>query len=203
MSSEAPLLVLHEGWGRSADIDSVVDRFSHRGYTVTAPDLFEGSSPLRAFAPALVQLRTGRGSIFDVARSALDSFGSSRPVAVLGLSLGAAVALRMDIDGPVVAAYGHVPRKVAARGPILGIFGSADFALTRSAALLATHPNADVRTFDGAGHSFLIDPSVGVPWKIPSVGPHPAASQAWEAICEFLDSRRDAATGDFGVSRGQ
>ncbi|MEX2278924.1 MAG: hypothetical protein WEA76_02420, partial [Acidimicrobiia bacterium] len=68
---------------------------------------------------------------------------------------------------------------------------------------LATHPNAAVRTFDGAGHSFLIDPSVGVPWKIPRVGPHPAAAQAWEAICEFLDPRRDVAAGDFVVPGGQ
>lgn len=125
--------------------------------------------------------------MFDVARHALEGLPPSS-ASVVGLSLGAAIALRIPTALPVVAAYGHVPREVAATGPVLGVFGGADILLRRSGRRLERCPTADVRWLEGAGHSFLVDPSIGVPARIPGVGPHPGAGEAWQIIEGFVET---------------
>ena len=186
MASDRTVVVLHEGWGRTEDIASVARRFEACGFRVVAPDLFDGVSVGRSLRTVIRQLRTGRGPMFDVARHALEGL---RPASasVVGLSLGAAIVLRIPTALPVVAAYGHVPREIAATGPVLGVFGQADLFLRRSGRRLERCPTADVRWFEGAGHSFLVDPSIGVPARILRVGPHPAADVAWPMIEAFVD----------------
>lgn len=186
MASERTVIVLHEGWGCTDDIVSVVRRFEDRGFGVLVPDLFGGIPAGRALVAVPGQLRAGGGPMFDAARQAFDGIGST-PAAVVGLSLGAAIALRIRTRLPVVAAYGHVPRQVEASGPILGVFGRADLPLRRSGRRLEACPTADVRWFDGAGHSFLVDPRVGIPVRFPGVGPHRTAADAWSLIEAFVD----------------
>lgn len=185
MPSDRTVVVLHEGWGRTADIASVGRRFETRGFQVIAPDLFDGMPPRGALRAVVPQLRRRSGPMFDIARRALDGLPSS--AVVLGLSLGAAIALRVPTALPVIAAYGHVPHEVAATGPVLGVFGRADLPLRRSGRRLERRRNADVRWFDGAGHSFLVDASIGVPARIRGVGPHPSAAAAWSVIEDFVE----------------
>ena len=187
MGFERSVLVLHEGWGRTDDIASVARRFERRGFGVVAPDLFGGLPPVRALGTVVRQLRASAGPMFDIVRRELDRLEST-PSVVLGLSLGAAIVLRSPTNVPIVAAYGHVPRQIAATGPILGVFGRADRPLRPSGRRLERCSAADVRWFDGAGHSFLVDSSVGLPVWIPGGGPHPSAADAWPMIEDFVDS---------------
>ncbi len=179
--TDGPVLVLHEGWGRTGDMDHVVDRLASLGLTAIAPDLFASRPAWRAGPMAVATLSTGSGEVFDRADLV---FRTHQPSAVLGLSLGAAIALRRSWPVPVVAAYGHVPRRVSAKGPILGVYGTADRLLASSGRRLARLDRADVRWFEGAGHSFLA--VTGVPSLGKAVGPHPIAEEAWKVIAGFL-----------------
>lgn len=127
--------------------------------------------------------------MFDVARQAVDDARRRGPAAVLGLSLGAAIALRLRFDGPLVVAYGHVPRRILASGPTFGVYGSNDRLTARSGRRLERSARAAVVWVEGAGHSFLVDPTVGLPLSLPGFGPHPGATEAWAAIDDFLDCR--------------
>lgn len=173
----ADVLVLHEGWGRRG-VDPIVDRLEDAGFGAHVPDLFASRTAWMAAPIAASLLGTGRGQAFETADQAYAQVG---PAAVIGLSLGAAIAVRRAWAVPIVAAYGHVPRRLALRAPTLGVYGTADRALLASGRRLERQ--ADVRWYEGAGHSFL---STDVPRIGSLVGPHPAAEQAWADIVEFL-----------------
>ena len=163
------------------------DRIAAHGWRVVAPDLFDGASRLGSLFALPARLARCEGRVFDIAAEAIGEESQRGPSAVIGLSLGAAVALRLPLQVPVVAAYGHVPRGIRATGPILGVYGTGDPLVARSGRRLQLHPHADVRWFEGAGHSFLVDPEVGLPMRLPGFGPHPAAELAWSDIVAFLD----------------
>lgn len=144
---------------------------------------------MRSLSRAPKQLVRRQGSMFDVARRAVDDARRRGPTGVLGLSLGAAIALRTRFDGPLVAAYGHVPRRILAGGPTLGVYGTNDRLTARSGRRLEQSGGAEVVWVEGAGHSFLVDPTVGLPLALPGFGAHPGATEAWAAIDGFLDRR--------------
>ncbi|MFP5333324.1 MAG: dienelactone hydrolase family protein [Acidimicrobiia bacterium] len=187
----ADVLVLHEGWGRPS-VDHIVDRLERDGFGAHAPDLFAPRSAWLAAPIAASLLGIGRGQAFQVADQAYEQVS---PAAVIGLSLGAAMAVRRAWPVPIVAAYGHVHRRLALRAPALGVYGTADRTLLASGRRLERQ--ADVRWYDGAGHSFL---STHVPRIGSLVGPHPAAEQAWSDIVEFLS--RAVATDGFASLHG-
>lgn len=162
-------------------MDGVIERLSRHGLTAVAPDLFGSRPAWRAATTAVASLPSGHGTAFERADFAYRTY---EPSAVVGLSLGAAIALRREWPVPLVAAYGHVPRRIRALGPILGVYGTADRLLLPSGRRLAANGRAEVRWYDGAGHSFLAVDSV--PTLGRAVGPHPSAVEAWEAITRFL-----------------
>lgn len=181
---EGHVLLLHEGWGRHVGIDGIVDRLTALGHRVLAPDLFAGRPRARTFAALPHHLRTASGPMVEAVRSMVSDLSGKGPLAIVGLSLGAAIALRLDTDVPVVAAYGHAPRRLRCTGPVLAVYGTADRPLRTSGRRLEA---AGVRVLwvEGAGHSFLLDGDL--PFRLPGFGPHPGSAGTWDAIVAFLD----------------
>ena len=182
--SDRQVLLLHEGWGRHVGIDGIVDRLTARGFRVAAPDLFAGRSRVATLAGLPLRLRTMSGPMLDDVRSTAAILAGRGPLSVVGLSLGAAIALRLDVEAPVVAAYGHAPREPACRGPILGVYGTADGLLRASGRRLEA-AGAEVLWIEGARHSFLLDATR--PGRCGRWGRHTAASATWDAIGDFLE----------------
>lgn len=98
-----PLLLLHPWWGLNQAIRGLVDRLAGDGFTVMAPDMFEGTvlttpDEAEAFLKSIGRNDTGGGlsqaRMMATASAALDDL-LSRPeargqrAAIIGLSLGA------------------------------------------------------------------------------------------------------------------
>jgi carboxymethylenebutenolidase len=205
------VIVLHESFGLNDDIRRIAARFAEAGYAALAPDLYSHGTRIVCLSRVMVDMMSG-----DVAReiadihAARDSLAArvevdAQRIAVAGFCQGGGFALiagtrpgfcaaavnygtvpanRSDLDGvcPVVAGYGGrdrlVGRKMAER-------------LERHLSALGV-PH-DVKTYDGAGHSFFsrVDGWQGWLARVPTpmaVGyDEGAAEDGWRRMLAFFD----------------
>jgi carboxymethylenebutenolidase len=204
------VVVLHESFGLNDDIRRISSRFAREGYAALAPDLYSHGSRLVCLSRVLVDMMSGHASreIADVhaAREAL----AARPgvdggrIAVAGFCQGGGFALLAAARPGFSAAavnYGAVPPKSAQlRGicPVVASYGAKDRVVGRAmAGRLERHLSElgvphDVKTYDGAGHSFFsrVDGWQGVLARVPTpmaVGyEEKAAEDAWSRILQFF-----------------
>lgn len=92
-SPGAPVLLLHPWWGLNQTIRDLADRLAGDGFTVMAPDLFDGTV-LTTPADAKAHLNTMTGDDSDRIKAALDHLLAHPDVrgdraAIIGLSFGA------------------------------------------------------------------------------------------------------------------
>lgn len=107
-SPGAPVLLLHPWWGLNGAIRDLADRLAGDGFTVMAPDLFDGTvlttaEEAEAFLGTIGTGSVTRESIGSAARAALEQLLASPDTrgdraAIIGLSFGAMQAMRL-LDG--------------------------------------------------------------------------------------------------------
>lgn len=185
------VVVIHEIFGPSPEVDRVVSRLAHAGYAAIAPDLFFDGR-LRCLRAVFAAAKTGE----DVApvRQALRARDWLTKVAgvpkekigIVGFCFGGGFALLSGKHfGAVSANYGQVPELEAMRGiaPTIGCFGGRDLGMRGEASKLAerlTELGVTHELFlpEDAGHSFLTD------------GHHPVASfLSWPIMHVKLDPK--------------
>ncbi len=175
------MVVIHEIFGRTPEIDRVVERFAAAGYAVAAPQLFKGG--LGCIRAALVGAATGRGPAIDKVRAVRRWLSAQagldeRRIGIIGFCFGGGFALAAGPGfGAVSTNYGDVPSTAVLRGigPVIGCYGGRDRLFGRGgdklrARLLPLGVTPEVHDYPAAGHSFLTD------------GHHPVAS----ALSRFL-----------------
>jgi carboxymethylenebutenolidase len=205
------VVVLHESFGLNDDIRRIARRFADEGYAALAPNLFSHGSRIVCLARVMADLARGRvdREIDDVA-AARDALAARAEVdgeriAVAGFCLGGGFALIAATRPGFSAAavnYGDVPKrrsKLDGVCPVVGSFGSRDRMFgANMAERLESHLSElgvphDVRTYDGAGHSFFSHHEgwQGLLASFPTpmrVGPdEQAAADGWRRMLAFFE----------------
>lgn len=191
--SQGPgVVILHAWWGLNPDIITFVDRLAAEGFSVIAPDLFDGrtaTTPEDAEKLVSAADTSSEQILADVKRAeARIREDTGGRVGALGLSFGASYALMLatecDLDA-VVLFYGTGELEPADRitAPVLGHFAEddpyePDGGDALFAALSARNTPAARHRYPGTGHWF-VEPS----------NPHYQKDQAelaWARTREFL-----------------
>ena len=205
------VVVLHESFGLNDDIRRIAARFAAEGYTALAPDLYSHGRRLACLTRVLADMvseRVGR-EVADVhaTREALAAAADVDParIAVAGFCQGGGFALIAATRPGFCAAavnYGVVPSDRSALDgacPVVGSYGARDRIVGPAMARrLEQHLSAlgvphDVKTYDGAGHSFLSRVEGGWQGRLASL-PSPmhvgydevAAADAWRRMLAFF-----------------
>ncbi|MDH3299953.1 MAG: dienelactone hydrolase family protein [Acidimicrobiia bacterium] len=110
------LLVLHSWWGLNPWVRDFCRRLAEEGYTVLAPDLFDGVQPVTEAEGEAVLADQDPDALSGLVMSSahtlrVASVDATKPIGVIGFSMGASLGLwlsaRMTRDvGAVVAFYG-------------------------------------------------------------------------------------------------
>ncbi len=110
------LLVLHSWWGLNPWVRDFCRRLAENGYTVLAPDMFDGVQPVTEAEGEAVLADQSPDELSGLVMSSahtlrVASADSSRPIGVIGFSMGASLGLwlsaRLTRDvGAVVVFYG-------------------------------------------------------------------------------------------------
>jgi carboxymethylenebutenolidase len=110
------LLVLHSWWGLNPWVRDFCRRLAKEGYTVLAPDLFDGVQPVTEAEGEAVLADQSPDDLSGLVMSSAQtlraaSIDANRPIGVIGFSMGASLGMwlsaRMTRDvGAVVAFYG-------------------------------------------------------------------------------------------------
>jgi carboxymethylenebutenolidase len=204
------VVVLHESFGLNNDIRRISSRFADAGYAALAPDLYSHGRRLACLSRVLVDMTSGRveREVADIlaAREALaarEGVDGER-IAVAGFCQGGGFALIAGTRGAFAAAavnYGMVPAKrshLDGLCPVVASYGAKDKVVGRKIAeRLESHLQAlgvphDVKTYDGAGHSFFSEVDGWQGWlaRLPSpmaVGyDEPTAEDAWRRMLDFF-----------------
>jgi carboxymethylenebutenolidase len=204
------VVVLHESFGLNDDIRRLAGRFAEAGYAALAPDLYSHGTRLVCLSRVLVDMMRGGVSreIADVhaAREALAERDEvdARRVVVAGFCQGGGFALIAAARGGFAAAavnYGMVPSdrsQLEGSCPVVASYGARDRIAGRAAAdRLERHLSElgvphDVKTYEGAGHSFFskVDGWQGWLARVPTpmaVGyDQQAAEDGWRRMLDFF-----------------
>jgi carboxymethylenebutenolidase len=190
------LVVIHEWWGITDHVRSLVDRFAAEGLIVLAPDLYEGRVAKNADeAAALMNSLDTPAAMAKIGAAAAHLRAhphSNGKVGVTGFCMGGALAFRaaceVDALGAVVPFYG-LPGDVdwaRVTAPIMAHFAKHDdWAKASSAETIKTtlaHLGKEMalHVYD-ASHAFMNDTRV-------DVYNADAAKLAWSRTVKFLKS---------------
>jgi carboxymethylenebutenolidase len=164
-----PVLLLHPWWGLNPDIEGLQDRLADAGFTVAAPDLFQGT--IATSKEDADRLSSGLDEAFgDAATLAaadllLAESGDAR-AATVGLSMGAAWALWLPAQRPrfvaTVLYYGTMtgPSLARTKAAVQGHFAESDpYESTAGVAEVETAlrdagREVEFHTYPGTGHWF-------------------------------------------------
>ncbi len=205
------VLILHEAWGLTDDIVWAADKLAGHGYVALAPDL---APAMGGMTGALAQLVVGRGPLITIAHRHVDHL-LSRPevhsmhVAVVGFSMGGALALTLDRHPSVSLLgcnYGMVPRGAlqTREVPVVASFGGKDPLLPRGDGpilrrLAGSSLTHDIVVYPDAGHSFMtpIDTEVRPRVKaLGGIGEHePSSRMAWDRLLGQMSLHHPVMTG--------
>jgi carboxymethylenebutenolidase len=207
----AGVVVLHESFGLNDDIRRIARRFADAGYAALAPDLYSHGRRLACLSRVMVDMVSGSVAreIADIhaAREALAARPEVDPqrIAVAGFCQGGGFTLVAGTRPGFSAAavnYGVVPSERSRLDgvcPVVASYGGSDRVVGRKMAeRLERHLSAlgvphDVKTYDGAGHSFFshVDGWQGWLARVPTpmaVGyDEQAAEDGWRRMLGFFD----------------
>lgn len=186
------VVVVHEIFGRSPEMERVCVRLAAAGYAALMPDLFGDRFKPICISRAMGQLKSGKGDYIDVIKNAgvvvahAASIARER-VGVIGFCLGGGFALAVGEAFAVTSTnYGALPKAEAMPrpGPTIACYGSRDQTTRKSIPIIkdrlqqAGVPH-EVHVFEGAGHAFMAD------------GDHPIAGALTRFILD-VDPVRDS-----------
>lgn len=199
------VVVIHEIFGPSPEVDRVVARLARAGYAVIAPDLFFHGR-LACIRAVFAAARTGAdvAPVRQAVRArdwlAKEAGLSTDHIGIIGFCFGGGFALLSGKHfGAVSANYGKVPELEALRGigPTIGCFGGRDLAMRGEDKKLAerlTQLGVEHELFvpEDAGHSFLTDGhrpvAAFLTWPLMHVKVDPKNAEAgWARILGFFD----------------
>jgi len=186
------VLVLHAWWGLVPDVLGVCDRLAANGFLAVAPDLYGGkvaSTPEEAEALVEAGDWQSRQAMTAAAIRWLQGHSALAPkrVALLGFSLGGAVAIRAAANGlgdAVITFYGSIEPGGPIRIPLLGLYAETDpFEPAEEVAALLKRLEGEgtpvsAITYPGTGHWFFEESR--------SAYDPVAAQAAWDESLRFL-----------------
>ena len=205
------VLVLHESFGLNDDIRRIAGRFAEAGYVAMCPDLYSHGARIVCLTRVIFDMLRGSVAreIEDIlaARDALSARSEvdAERVAVTGFCQGGGFALIAGTRPGFRAAavnYGEVPRdqsRLDGVCPVVASYGANDRVFGRNAAerlqrhLAALGVPHDVKTYEGAGHSFFSRYDGYQAWlaRVPTplaVGhDQQAAEDGWRRMLAFFD----------------
>jgi len=210
IAGEAPfpgVVVIHDIYGFSADLQRHCQRFAEAGYVAIAPDLYRGRHPA-CVVKTIRSMTTGKGFAYEVieaARRALAATEGVDPtrIAVAGFCMGGGFALLAAADQSYAVAapfYGAVPYKASRLKnlcPTLAQYGAMDTMFLSHAKRLAEHLEElgiehEVLVYENAGHSFMNRHE----FRLAALGRHTplrafhdpdTEAQAWSKLLDFFE----------------
>jgi carboxymethylenebutenolidase len=186
------ILVLHAWWGLKPFFKQVCDQLAEHGYTVLAPDLYQGDIATTIDEAKVFHEKHENEFMGDIVKAAKDylmSLQPGKPIGVMGFSMGAAWSMIVATKEPnvstVVLFYGaYAPDLSQMKAKVLGHFAEVD----------EWEPLDGIKGFEqdlqtaGVDVTLHIYPEVAH-WFVEADRPEydpAAASLAWERTFEFL-----------------
>lgn len=169
-SPRGAIVVVHEIFGRSPEVERAAERLARAGFAALMPDLFgERFKPL-CIRRALLEVQTGQGEFTSTVRAAADALAREtgiprEKVCVIGFCMGAGLALAVgNAFAAVSTNYGDIPPVDVLKGigPTIACYGGRDKAGVKQPVLLKERLGQlgvkhEVHMFENAGHAFLCD----------------------------------------------
>ena len=171
------VLVIHEIFGHTDWVQSVVDQLAEAGYIAIAPDFLSGMGPNGGGTAELGdKVRSVIGTLSDAQINAdLDAAAEyvsreascNGKLAVAGFCWGGGKTFSYAAHNPKVAAalvfYGSAPKPelmASIKAPVYGFYGGNDARITSAVPSVAEQMKTAGKTFDpvvyeGAGHGFM------------------------------------------------
>jgi carboxymethylenebutenolidase len=192
-ASKGAIIVIHEWYGLTSDIEDIADRFASEGYVSLCPDLYHGKlATSTAQAQTLMNRLDGIDAVKqDVRGVATALVKEGHKICVLGFCLGGALSLSSAVHVPELSAavcfYGIPPAERAdpaqIKIPVLAHFATQDGWCTPErvreleAKMRAANAELELHRYE-AQHAFF-NPTRPV---------HDAvnAKLAWDRTLEFL-----------------
>ena len=187
------ILVLHAWWGLKPFFKQICDQLAEHGYTVLAPDLYQGDiAKTIDEAKAFHEKHENEfmGDIVKAAKVYLSNLCAGKPIGVMGFSMGAAWSMIVAAKEPDVSAvvlfYGaYAPDLSQMTAKVLGHFAEVD-EWEPLDGIKAVEKEMQVAGLDVTFHIY---PKVAH-WFVESDRPEyneRAASQAWHRTFMFLN----------------
>lgn len=208
-SGEAPfpgVVIIHDIYGFSADLQRHCQRFAKAGYVAIAPDLYRGRHPA-CVVKTIRSMTTGKGFAYEVIEAARRALAAREDVdatriAVAGFCMGGGFALLAAADQSYAVAapfYGAVPYKASRLKnlcPTLAQYGALDTMFLPHAKRLAEHLEElgiehEVLIHENVGHSFMNRHE----FRLAALGRHTplrafydpdTEAQAWSKLLDFF-----------------
>jgi len=168
------IVVIQEIFGVNHHIRSVTDRYAQLGYLAIAPALFDRGEKNFQSGYDGAAMDAARGMVGKIpldqrladTQAAIDAVKSAGKVAVIGYCMGGSIAFlsatRLNGVSAGVGYYGGQIAQFASekpKAPIMLHFGEKDqsIPLTDVDKIKASHPEAPIFVYAGAGHGFHCD----------------------------------------------
>jgi carboxymethylenebutenolidase len=199
------VIVIHEIFGHTDWVQSVVDRLAEAGYIAIAPDLLSGMAPNGGGSSELgsnvgkvintipaAQLNADLDAVADYVSHEASCNGKS---AVAGFCWGGGKAFAYAAHNPKLAAalvfYGPAPKPdemAKIKAPVYGFYGGEDARITAAVPAVIEQMKAAGRTYEpvvyeGAGHGFM---RAGEDPKNQHPENRKAHDAAWERVRKIL-----------------
>ena len=188
------VLVLHSWWGLNPWVKDFCRRLAASGYTALAPDMFDGVQPMTEAEGEAVLAGVDPDELSGLVMSSAQtlraaSADAERPIAVIGFSMGASLALWLSARltrevGSVVAFYGTQSIDFDdATAVYQGHFAEEDHMVTEEDRVVTESflrlggQETDFHLYPGTHHWFFEDGANYDP---------EAAELAWERVEHFL-----------------
>ncbi|NDI49721.1 dienelactone hydrolase family protein [Goekera deserti] len=203
------VVVVHEAFGLTPEITTVGRSFADRDWVAIVPDLFSAGVKVGCLVRSMREMLAGAPGAVTDDLLAVQQWVRSRSevdadrTAAIGFCMGGAFALLLGSLGPaglraVSDNYGRLPAQrvdLTRCPPVIGSFGAEDTVLPGAGDALAARLTVadvehDVRSYDGAGHSFLTGDHKlfgVVPLGANFAYSASAAGEAWPRILDFLE----------------
>ena len=163
------VLLLHAWWGLKPFFKQVCDQLAKQGFTVLAPDLYQGQIATTIDeAKALIEQRDSElmADIVKAATAHLMSLRVGKPIGVLGFSMGAAWSLMVAENVPNVSAavlfYGAGEADFSkVKAKVLGHFAEVDewepieYVRAMEAGMKSAGVDVTLHIYPKAGHWFV------------------------------------------------
>jgi carboxymethylenebutenolidase len=211
------LLVIQEWWGLVPQIKDTCERLAGEGFVALAPDLYHGEIAehtemdkagqlMQSLPPDRAARDMGGAIDYLLAHDAV----TGDKVGVIGFCMGGGFAILAAGRGFDASApnYGMAPKELRAvlEGgcPMVGSYGAKDGKAIRDtpgrleSTLTELGIDHDIKTYPGAGHSFMTEGTGRWAWteRVPGLRFVPgAADDAWDRVFAFFGRHLEAAAG--------